>query len=124
MNLTRPQLASPEDIFALVQEIMLQQDYDHELDQRICERQPLFQPVVLQFTDAELSPLGNEISAITKDISVGGLGLIAPQAALGPNVIVNFQNNSNSFPILLEIRHCHHIGAFYLMGGQFCADWS
>lgn len=126
MNVTTCQLASPEQIFELVQDTMSAAIHSDELEQRISERLPAFLPIHLLFTDPQLQPIENSyaVSAITKDISVGGLGLISPVDAKGPIAIVSFESKPDLNPLMLEVRYSEQTGPFFQIGGKFNADWS
>ena len=53
MNLTR-NLANPEQIFEVVNDIFIQTEVQRLSEQRICERKPIFKSIDLQFLNKDL----------------------------------------------------------------------
>ena len=124
MNLTR-NLANPEQIFEVVNDIFIQTEVQRLSEQRICERKPIFKSIELQFLNKDLDPVGPAIEAITRDVSVGGVGIISPILYDAGHAMIHFKDLSEETPsLLVEIRYTQQLGPFFQIGGRFCADWS
>ncbi len=125
MNELQQHFASPEQIFEFVNTVFLKSNVRNVSEQRISERRTAILPIEIQFLDSDLRPIGEPISAVTQDISVGGIGMLSPQPAAGPKAIVRIiKNFDDTPPLLIDLRHAYQVGPFYKMGGCFCADWS
>lgn len=125
MNRLQTELASPEEIFEIINEIFIGAEVRKLSEQRISERKSFFLPIELQFASSDLELVGEPFDAVTRDLSVGGLGIISPVAASSEKAIVKFKTLAQERSgLLIDIRYSNSLGPFFQIGGRFCADWS
>ncbi len=118
-------LASPEQIFEMVNKIIQKVHQRKASDQRISQRFPIQLPVSIQYVSDKLEPVGERVLGVTKDVSVGGVGLLATDEIQTGQAIVSFHSmGKETPPVLVEFSYCSSIGPFYQFGGAFRADWS
>lgn len=119
-------LATPEAIFETVNLALEKaQSHDFFADRRISERTTVHLPIHIQIIDQDGHPVGDAFEAITRDVSVGGIGIMSQQHIASEQVFVRFTSlDTVMSTLILDIRYCNQIGPFYFAGGSFCADWS
>ena len=90
-------------------------------DRRIGRRHLMVLPVVLQPLDDDLQPSGEMFAAVSRDISVTGIGLIHTVPV--PRKRFNLRMNlaSEDVNLLTEFVWCKALGPFYYIGGRFLA---
>ncbi|MEM7314849.1 MAG: PilZ domain-containing protein [Planctomycetota bacterium] len=118
-----PQLASPEDLFDVVSLVYAAVDEKNRTERRITERERAFLPVELQYLDDEFNPVGEEFEAMSRDVSVGGVGVLTSTDATLPKAILRFPT-LETLPIMCDVRFSKPIGPFFHVGLSFCVDWS
>ena len=112
-------MTAPEDIFMFVNSVFDRAESARIDDQRISERTPITLPV-------QIDPLTDEqdqFEAVTKDISVGGLGLISPKVVEAKRMIVRFPTLDDQ-TVSIAISYQRPVGPFVQIGGNFEADWT
>jgi len=88
-------------------------------------RQPFVAEVQAQRVDSTYRPVGPTFSAVTRDISVGGIGLIAPVLVDTPLLIVRIDHPTGLAKcLLMEVRRCRPFRKFFEVGGPFVTDIS
>ena len=116
-------LTAPEKILEFVNYIFSQLQSGKQNDERVDDRKQAFLPVTLQPLDAKEYPICDPIEAITRDISVGGLGFISPEEVMGEKLMVVFQSG-RATALIIDVSYQLKRGPFYLIGGEFAVDWS
>ena len=92
---------------------------------RVSVRHPLFADLQVQPVGADYRPFGAQFSAVTRDISVGGLGLISPVLVATPLLIVRIDHpHGFSKCLLMEVRRCRPFRKYFEVGGPFVTDVS
>ena len=123
--MTNIQLASPEDIFEAINWALSKANHGMISDRRISDRTVAHIPIVIQPVDADCQPVGDSFEGITKDVSVGGLGMICSQPVEGKQVLVQFSGDEAvQTTLLLNVHYCNNVGPYFFAGASFCADWS
>ena len=96
-----PQLASPEDLFDVVSLVYAAVDEKNRTERRITERERAFLPVILQYIDEQLQPVGDEIEALSRDVSVGGVGVLCMDDIASTKVVLRFPT-LETLPIMCD----------------------
>lgn len=119
-------MATPEQVLDVVNTITDLAKHNNQSDRRISEREQVFLPI-------EIFPIGSEtdsedrpsFSAISRDISVGGIGIISPRELSAEQIAVRFSSHEvESTPLLMNVHYCRQVGPLHFIGASFCADWS
>ena len=119
------QLATPEDIFEAVSWALSRKQAERNSDRRISERTIVHLPIVVQQIDEHGEPHGHRFTAITKDVSVGGIGIMSQQAIDSPQILVQFESpEAIKTSLLLNLHYSYQVGPFFFAGASFCADWT
>ena len=79
--------------------------------------------VAIQYLDDSYQPYGDEVCGLTRDVSVGGLGILCHEAAPTKNALVTFPELGTD-PILMKVTFCIGLGPFFHIGTSFCVDWT
>ena len=114
---------SPDDVFDLINRLLDVADEGPVEENRISDRRPIAIPVKIQPLDANHQPVGEPFSAITRNISMGGVGLIANQTINTPIAEVTCAGQFCQQPFLIHVRYSNQLEDFYLIGGNFVVDW-
>ena len=118
------QLATPEQVFEAVGWAINSAEKSAFSDRRISERTIVYLPVLVQLVDDASQPIGEAFPAVTRDVSVGGIGLICDRPITGKQMIVKFTvDGCSDVPMLMDIRYCNGVEPYKFVGGSFCADW-
>ncbi len=114
-------VTSPEDIFALIQQLSESRQVQPLDDRRIHKRQFIFLPVQVTFLDSDGEPLGKPIDAITRDLSMAGLGILSTSAEIGDTAVIRFEESGEN--VRVDVVYCQPCGPFFQIGTHFSVDW-
>ena len=117
-------LATPEVIFETINWALDRAQSHNFADRRISERTTVHLPVVIQPIDSNCHPVGEPFEAITRDVSVGGMGFVTTAELTCEQILVRFTSDDKSTTLVLDVHYCNQIGPFFFVGASFCADWS
>ncbi len=79
--------------------------------------------VSIQAVNLDHQPVGLTYTAVTRDISTGGLRLLSPALINTPFLVVKIPLPSGPKKlVLLEVLRCRPFRNFYEVGGQFVAE--
>ena len=118
------QIASPEKVLETVDWAIDSSAVAMNSDRRISERSVSYLPIEIQQIDDEEQFVGGIISAVTRDVSVGGIGIISPAVIETKKLQVRFSSDPDSKPLLMELNYCNPVSVMYFAGASFCVDWS
>ena len=89
------------------------------LERRSETRQPLVLPVLVQPLDEDSTPVGEAFSAVTRDISPSGVGLIAAQPIRHKQLALQMHLAHEEVNVIAEVRWCKPMGPFEGIGCRF-----
>lgn len=115
----------PEEVVAFVKRLTRDFEKRPGSERRAQPRKAITVPVVVQRLDDEFQPVGETFSALTKDISGGGVGILHSEPVTTGYLQIQFSTSEHEQMVLLScIRHCTPCGQAYHIGGRFVVDWS
>lgn len=117
------QTASPEQVFEVINWAMDASGNSFDSNRRISERKTTYLPIEIQMISEDFQPVGETLSAVTRDVSVGGIGFITNCPITTSQIRVHF-STENDDTLLMELKYCRLVGSMYLAGASFCVDWS
>jgi hypothetical protein len=99
---------------------------DETLRNHVEERQfPRFKLTVevwVQPVDANFEPLGEPFTAVSRDISTGGIGLMHTRAIRDKYLWLRLvTHGGGTMNVVVEVLRCRPIGVFYDIGAKFVA---
>ena len=116
---------SPETAFVALKSIVAhaerQRQRHHE--RRITNRVPLCRVVKFQELDQQRNPIGNQVEALSRDVSLGGVGLIVTEKIRSQYLCLNFEYCTNDQTLYVEVVHQTQQGPFFLVGCKTLVDW-
>ena len=87
-----------------------------EIEQRSEERETYVTPALLLPVDSSLQVVGDAIHAVTRDISAGGIGIIAEQLPHHRLFAAHFHVSDEMQCLLLRAKWTQHDGPFEAIG--------
>ena len=123
------QLASlgnaPHEVLAFVRQIQEQYGLGPTHDRRAHQRHRLNLPVEVIPLDGTLALAGPPISAVTTNISGGGLAVRCEQPIEAEFIEIRIaQTEVEAVDLLAHVRHCTPDGESFQIGARFVVDWS
>ena len=116
---------APEVIIEFVNRLVNQQFEYNGVERRSEVRQAITVPIRVQPLDSEFHPTGEPISAVSRNISGGGIAFVLQNPISAKYVQVEITDaEDNSLDIVSHVRHCTQHGEFYDIGCRFIADWN
>ena len=112
---------SADDVFDLIGRLWDSHDTPVQ-ENRASDRRPISLPVFVQPVNDHLQPVGEPFTAISRNISLGGIGFIASCPVETRLAQIRCQGLFADQSLLIEIRHQNPVGDFYLIGGTFLVD--
>jgi hypothetical protein len=113
--------SSPEVITTFMQQVVTEyRDYGVGF-RRSEPREAVAIPVVIQPVNASLEAIGEPVSAVTRDISSGGIGIFYTQP-MSPGwlkITLSTPETHSHMTLLARIEHCTPCGGFYIIGCRF-----
>lgn len=114
----------PEDVVAFVNRLVTEHTEYEGPERRATRRKPLSVPVEVQGLDDDFGVMGQPFSAMTTDISGGGIGFIHSEPLDFKYIGLTLRVRSgDEIQLIASIRHCTHIDEFYEIGGRFLVKW-
>jgi hypothetical protein len=113
--------ASPEVIAAFMQQVIVQYQNYGTHHRRAEPREAIAIPVQIQRLDDDLTPIDEPQPAITRDISVGGIGIFHAQPYDHGMLRIRMvaPESHEQMQILARIEHCTPCGGYYIIGCRF-----
>ena len=116
---------SPEQVFEVINWAMDASGSRFDSNRRINERKTTYLPIEIQMIGEDDQPVGEKFSAVTRDVSVGGIGFISSYPITTSKIQVRFSSSQDGGQVLLlDLKYCRPVGTMYLAGACFCVDWS
>jgi hypothetical protein len=109
---------TPDEIASFMQEVIVQHQQYSAHCRRSEPREPVAVPVRVQQLDEQCRPTGPVISAVTRDMSDGGIGFFHTHP-IGPGriqirLVAPFSRAERT--LMACIEHCTPCGDFYIVG--------
>ena len=119
-------LESPEKVFDSLSSVLSVYESQWRPEKREKSRIEMVVPVAVKLLDVSRVQIGQSFSAITKDISMGGLCILCTDPCQATFALVEFNSEALEEPIKLMFKICHTtvIGPFTMIGGGFVANWN
>jgi len=115
----------PEKVVSFVQRLVQEVGAPSKQDRRSQPRKAICVPVIVHPLDEQFQPRGEPFSAVTKDISGGGVGLIHSEVIDSAYLQIEFTiPNEQQMSLLGHVRHCTRCGPSYHIGARFVVDWN
>ena len=93
-------------------------------ERRMANRQAIAVAVAVQPLDSEFELDGESFTAVTTNISGGGIGFVHRIPVCSPYVQLTLSLESGeTFELLAAVRHCSPKADLYEIGGRFVVDW-
>ncbi len=123
-SVVNPLLRSADQVRSFVNLIETVYMFDRPLDfgteRRAVERMNVTMPVRITPLDNELKPLSYEFHAITRDLSVNGVGLVTTSPVGHDFVLLTLEPyQSKSFDVIARVAHCNGYGYYFRAGCEF-----
>ena len=100
---------------------MLDRPAKREDDRRADERYHLTMPLLITHLDDQLQPLSYQHHAVTRDISVKGVGLVTTSPVRLSHVLLTFTPyHGERLSVIAKVVYCKEIGYYFQMGCEFC----
>jgi hypothetical protein len=109
---------SPELLRFAERQVRMAASQTPALERRAEPRQYAVKPVVVQRVDRALQPLGLPLSAVTRDISEQGVGLIFESPTQHDWLAIAFEQDSEDVYLLIEVLWRKPMGPFEYAGGR------
>ena len=125
-NLIEDRHRSSDDIIEFVRSVerayMLDRPQTKEADRRKAGRLVLTMPVDVLPLDDELQPIDEKRSAVTRDISGRGVGMVMTNPVPLSYVSLTFQPlNTEPFDVIARVIWCNAVGHYFHLGCKFLA---
>lgn len=119
-----PSQCSPEQVQSWVTEIestyLLDKPRKIGMERRAAERLVVTMPVSISPLDDDLKPGSYQLNAITRDLSVKGVGLVATSPIARDYVALTFEPfQGDSFEIIAKVIYCNDLGYYFQIGCEF-----
>ena len=89
-------------------------------ERRAHERFVVAIPSTVQPLDEQHVQLGKPFTAVTRDISIGGIGLLHSQAVIAPFLDVRIADREGKqHRFLVKVLRCQPLGDYFDVGGEF-----
>ncbi|NND99871.1 MAG: hypothetical protein HKN47_21330 [Pirellulaceae bacterium] len=119
-------LPHPESTFAAINNILKHVEAPRVREQRISERQQILQPISVQSLDDQFQPVGTPFEALSRDVSVSGVGFFSIEPVDARFIKITFDCcddiNDNSF--FAEVMHQSPRGPVSIVGCKILANWN
>ena len=83
---------------------------------------PFNVPADVQPLDASFNPSGEPFKAVTRDLSLLGIGLVYTRAVDAKYLQVTIRTTVGSKSLIVEVTGCRSLGTFYDIGATFVSD--
>jgi hypothetical protein len=109
---------TPDEIASFMQDVIVQYQQRTVSSRRAEVRETAAIPVFVQPLDDQLQPVGEEFAAVTRDVSVGGLGLFHTRPVpLGlVQIVMEAPDHGQSRKLLGRVEHSTPCGRFFIVG--------
>lgn len=117
---------SPEVIASFMQQVIVQYQNYGTHHRRTEPREAIAIPVQVQRLEDDLTPVAEPKAAITRDISVGGIGLFLGERIERGMLRIRMvaPESHEQMQILAQIEHCTPCGGYYIIGCRFAGATS
>ena len=112
--------AVPPEMLCFVNRLSAELPPSHAPGDHACH--PFIVPAEVQPLDANLNPCGTPFRAVTRDLSVTGLGLVYTRAIDDKYLQVTIRTTTGVKSLTVEVAGCRSLGAFYDIGGKFVVE--
>jgi hypothetical protein len=114
----------PETVVTFIRKLIAEQCEHSGPERRIESRNPVTIPVTIQCLDGYYRPTGSSITAVTNNLSGGGIGLVSPRPIDCKSILVLLKSQSGeSLNLIGTVRHCTAVGDQYHVGASFVVQW-
>jgi hypothetical protein len=109
---------TPDEIASFMQEVIVQHHQYSAYCRRSEPREPVAIPVRVQQLDENCLPTGPVISAVTRDMSVGGIGFFHTHPIELGRIQIRLEApcSRDNRTLLARVEHCTPCGDFYIVG--------
>ena len=115
---------SPEVVVNFVRQLIEEQHRCVGIERRSDERESISVPVMVQPLDDQYEPQGPPFTALTRNLSGGGIGLLHNEPVSNSYIQVRLRNRaSETLDVVANVRHCSFQDGHYLIGGRFVIRW-
>ena len=118
-----PTILSPEYVLNIVSQVISSAEKKSKPNDRLSKRTVTLLPVVVKELDDDCQPTGVSFEALSKNISVGGVGLLLNREINTRYIEIEFTSIEGCCPVIVEVRHQSQLGCFVNCGGRFHVDW-
>lgn len=115
---------SPEHALEMLQHLFDSASAETLDDRRMEERAYVFNRLVLQKVDEDLTPVGASIQAMSRDVSSSGLGWISTIPLVGPLIKVTMFHEDEERSVIIKMAHQRKIGPVFVAGGSVVVNFS
>ncbi len=111
----------PSELIQFVDRLAKESLRSH-VDERTFSRYKLTVEVWVQPVNGDFSPLDRPFTAVTRDISTGGIGLMHTRAVRDKYLWLRLvAPGGGMINVVVEVLRCRPIGMFYEIGAKFVA---
>jgi PilZ domain len=116
---------SQRNAIELIREILDETQADYVADERVDLRYPVCVPIEATLYNDQGQPCGEPFTAVTKDISAGGIAFLRSAAVTDRYVVITFPwaKQHSDERVVVEVRYCRELGPLWQIGGRFLVDW-
>ena len=115
---------SPEVVVNFVRQLVDEQHRCIGSERRSDERESISVPVLVQPLNDEYEAQGPPFTAVTRNLSGGGIGLLHNEPVRNNYIKVRLRNReSETLDVVANVRHCSFQDGLYLIGGRFVIRW-
>ena len=109
----------PAEVIAFVERQIRKARPYKGLERRSDKRYLVATPVWVQPVDAQSNPIGEPFAAVTRDISLEGMGLVHTKPIECDTVALRFSGEGKEVERVAAILWCKALGPFYYVGANF-----
>ncbi|QDT10284.1 hypothetical protein [Planctomycetes bacterium K23_9] len=115
-------LPKPENTLQAIDKIMNHVEAPQVREQRISVRQQVLQPIAVQPLNEHFEPIDAPFEALSRDVSVAGVGFFATEAVNTQWLSLDFTACDHA-SVIVELAHQHRRGPFWIIGCKFLVNW-
>jgi hypothetical protein len=115
-------LPNPETTFQAIANIVRFAEAAESVEQRISVRQQVLQAIVAEPLDANFQNAGETFQALSRDVSVAGVGFFATVPTRARWLRLDFVECDQA-SVIVEVVHQSERGPFWMVGCKFLVDW-
>ena len=114
---------SPELVVTFVRRVIEEHRIPQRTDRRNHPRKAISVPVIVEPLDEAFSPAAECFSAVTKNISTGGIGILHTEFVNSHYLRIGLSTAGETMQLLAQVKNCVKSGEMYHIGARFVVDW-